>query len=296
MNQPVSDAFTQGYISKPFAKQVDLCDRNPLAELFRRLFRSHQPVLEAGCGNGRWNGWFYKNGISSDGADWSAELCRHAEAHVPASNFYVCDLRAIPVPEESYGGIISLGAIEHSKEGPREVLHEFHRVLNESGLAVITVPYGGRLRKLRRLLVDRPLLKLKAIEAIRRAFKKDIGGTPLSHARVGVNKEWSPRFLHGKEGWHFFEYEFTKGQMRSFLLESGFTILEESVIARDDGLYHNLGSLFVRWDPEEEIFSFSRMGKIVRAVIPGNWIGHMLCYVIRKNGTEFSEIRPNSKR
>jgi hypothetical protein len=40
--------------------------------------------------------------------------------------------------------------------------------------------------------------------------------------------------------------------------------------------------LFVDGDPEEEVFSFSRAGKLVRRVVPREWIGHVLCYVVEK--------------
>jgi SAM-dependent methyltransferase len=268
INKPVSDMFAQEFISKPLDKQIAFCDRNQLAPLFLRLFKDHQPVLEAGCGSGRWNGWFYQNGISSDGADWSAELCGRAQAHLPDCHFYVCDLKDIPVPDESYGGIIALGSIEQSKDGPLAILKEFHRILKKDGLAVVTVPYGGRWRKLRMLLIDRPLLRLKAVNMIRKVLKKSTRGLSLSQARIGVNNDWWPVFSHGGQGWHFYEYEFNKGQMQTFLKNSGFCILEESVINLDDGIYHNLRPLFVRWDPEEEVFSFSIIGKIARRILP----------------------------
>jgi hypothetical protein len=70
--------------------------------------------------------------------------------------------------------------------------------------------------------------------------------------------------------------------MRAFLSESECRIVEESVIARDEGRYHNLRPLFVDGDPEEEVFSFSRAGKLVRRVVPREWIGHVLCYVVEK--------------
>jgi SAM-dependent methyltransferase len=250
--------------------------------LFISLFQNQQPVLEAGCGSGRWNGWFYKNGISSHGTDWSSELCARAQKYLPACHFYVCDLRSIPVASKTYGGIIALGSIEHSKVGPFEILREFHRLLKNDGVAVITVPYGSTFRKLRMFLIDAPLLRLRSVKIIRKAFNKHTDGTSLSEARNGTIKAWWPRFSNNKQGWYFYEYEFNKKQMRTFLKQCGFDILEESVICRDDGIYHNFRPLFARWNREEEVFSFSTLGNILREMLPVEWIGHMLCYVVKK--------------
>ena len=282
MNKKVSESFTKTFTSKPFEKQVAICERSELAPLFLGLFKDHHPVLEAGCGSGRWNGWFQKNGIPSDGADWSHELCNRARKKLPACRFFACDLKSIPVGPETYGGIISLGSIEHSKEGPLDVLREFHRILKNEVIAVITIPYGSAVRRNRRQFIDRPLYRFKSLKLLRKLFNKSNIGPSLSDAREGVNNSWWPIFRHAGQGWHFFEYEFNKKQMRTFLAETGFSIRSEFVFSRDSGIYHSFRPLFARYDSEEELFTFSMIGKILRKVMPVDWIGHMLCYVVVK--------------
>jgi SAM-dependent methyltransferase len=130
------DAFERSFLSQPLEKQIEDCNRYELAPIFLDLFRNRQPVLEAGCGSGRWCAWFYRNGIQSDGVDWSKRLCDRAKAEIPSSSFFACDMQFLPMPNEQYGGLIALGSIEHLIDGPLRALREFHRVLRNDSIAV----------------------------------------------------------------------------------------------------------------------------------------------------------------
>jgi len=90
MSGHIAQSFTAGFLAQSLAKQIADCDRYELAFLFLKLFRDQQPVLEAGCGSGRWCGWFHKNGICSDGVDWSQELCDRAAQELAGSRFVAC--------------------------------------------------------------------------------------------------------------------------------------------------------------------------------------------------------------
>ncbi len=282
MNKQVSESFEVGFLSESLVKQVHECDRYELAPLFLNSFRDHQPVLEAGCGSGRWCQWLGQNGIRCDGVDWSQNLCDRASREIPGSRFIACDMRQVPVPDGSYGGILAIGSIEHSPEGPMPALREFHRLLRPGGLGVITIPYGGRLRILLRQTSNLLLLPLKSSPLVRRLFGKPVGGVSLSEVRRTTNPKWHPRFMHGSEGWFFFEYEFNKAQMREFLAEARLEVRDEFVGFGNEGILHTFRKVAGKWNSERADVDFTLLGRILRALIPVQVMGHILCYVVEK--------------
>jgi SAM-dependent methyltransferase len=281
---PIAEDFESGFLSQPLEKQIASCDCYELAPLFLELFRDNQPVLEAGCGSGRWCGWLSKQGIVSHGVDWSEELCDHARQELPSCEFTACDMGATPFADGAFGGVMALGSIEHDILGPDAVLNEFHRVLRVGGRGVIIVPYGGPLRRTMRFL-SLPVRVLKANRTVRRLFGVPAGGATLGDARAGVARRWCPRFSYGSGGWHFHEYEFGKKHMRQFLAEADLQIRKEFVGFREEGILHNFGRLAARWNAERCDVDLTIVGRMLRALVPVSACGHMLCYVVEKPGT-----------
>jgi ubiquinone/menaquinone biosynthesis C-methylase UbiE len=147
MSNSVGDSFERTFLDIPLNTQTDHCDEYELAPLILRLFKSAQPVLEAGCGSGRWNAWLARQGIWSVGLDWSEGLCRRAASELPDCSFIAGDMQTMPLRAHAFGGLIALGSVEHTSAGPLKALREFRRVLKAGGVAVVTVPYVGRLRR-----------------------------------------------------------------------------------------------------------------------------------------------------
>jgi SAM-dependent methyltransferase len=282
MSYEIARSFEASFLSEDLSKQLTECDRFELAPLFLQLFRDKQPVLEAGCGSGRWCGWFFKNGIRSDGVEWSRELCRRAQSEIPNCRFVPCDMEQSPFKNGCYGGLIALGSIEHNAKGPVATLKEFHRVMRPGAVAVITVPFGGRLRRMLGLLV-RPIVRCKGNNFIRRLYgKRPVHGTTFREAKRGTNGAWDPRFGFGEHGWFFYEYEFNKTQMRKFLADAGFEIQREFIGFGNEGLLHNFGPLAGRWNHERGDVDFTALGTLFKRIIPVSIVGHMLCYVVQK--------------
>ncbi|MGE4220622.1 MAG: class I SAM-dependent methyltransferase [Alphaproteobacteria bacterium] len=280
MNQ-VSKSFETGFLSETLAAQVDACDRYELASLFLHCFAERQPVLEAGCGSGRWCAWLQRRGIRCDGVDWSQELCDRAAQEIPGARFFACDMSAVPVPDGAYGGIVALGSIEHTLEGPSAALREFRRLLRPGGVAVITMPYGSPLRRLA-APAARLMLAFRASPLLRRLFGKRVGGVSLAVARRMPRRAWGPQFGYGEDGWFFYEYRFNKTQARAFLGEAGLAIREEFVGFGDEGILHHFGRLAGRWNRERAAVDFTPLGRWLRAVLPVGLAGHMLCYVVER--------------
>lgn len=279
----ISDGFETTFLKIPLDEQLKHCDSDELVPLFKRYLPGSQPILEAGSGSGRWVAWFMKNGWHSVGLDWSEALCVRARKAIPGSRFESGDMSATPFKDGEFGSIVALGSIEHSSEGPEPALKEFYRILRPNGIAIITVPYGGvMLREISRLLYTSTLW-MRASPTIRRIFvKQGWSGRSLMDAQGETIREWYPRFGCNEKGWFFCEYNFTMKQMRQFLKSNGFSIIEEFVGVGDKGIVFNFGRVAGYFDDNKLRVHLTPIGKLIRRMIPARYMGHMLCYVVRR--------------
>lgn len=279
MNEDASEYFETDFMSQSIQEQISQCDNYELAPLFFHLFNDKQPVLEAGCGSGRWCGWLNKKGIQCDGIDWSKKLIDRASREIIQSRFIACDMRNIPLKNNSYAALMALGSIEHSIDGPQAALKEFHRLLKSDGIGIITVPHGSRIRISIMYFTNR----LKSLPLVRRILGKPIirNGITYAQARKSTVTKWHPLLLHGSKGWFFFEYEFTRKQVRKFFEMEGFKVLNEFAFAGKEGLLQNFGRVVGKWNDKCDDIDLNLFGRILRALIPVGMIGHMLCYVVK---------------
>lgn len=290
MHQTIADSFEQSFLSSPLSKHVRACDTYELAPLFVELFANAQPVLEAGCGSGRWCAWLQEQGILIDGVDWSQGLCDRAAKEIPGSRFYARDMSATGLPRGAYGGLMALGSIEHTREGPQKALAEFHRLLRPGGVAVVTVPYGARLRRWCRTL-SAPWRAAKGIRMLRQFLGKPplaADACSLRLARQGTIAAWHPQFALTPQGWSFYEYEFSSSQLDAFVAEAGFTVQRRFAAFVEEGLFHTFGRLAGAWDGDKFRVELNPLGRLLRAVLPASVTGHMLCYVLEKRPSLFS--------
>ena len=78
------------------------------------------PILEAGCGSGKWMHYFKRQGMTAAGIDWSPALKAISDKFDSSIQYDVGDMRRMPYPDESFGSIIALGStVEHVVEGPQ---------------------------------------------------------------------------------------------------------------------------------------------------------------------------------
>jgi len=71
------------------------------------------PVLEAGCGFGRYCFWLDSRGVSSVGVDIVASALGTGKKHYPSSILLVADITCLPFKDVVFTGYVSLGVIEH---------------------------------------------------------------------------------------------------------------------------------------------------------------------------------------
>ncbi len=274
-------AFGNEFMSRSLEQQIAHCDHYELSGYFKKWLPEYQPVLEAGCGSGRWVAWFVKNGWRAAGLDWSEACCSRARQEIAGARFEVGDMRDMPFEDGEFGAIVSLGAVEHTQEGPMQSLQEYFRVLRPGGIAVITVPCLGPVRGLRRLLTA-PKLALSRNALLRRLMGKRVGHLTLDAARSQTLRGYAADFINTESGWEFYQYNFTKRQMRAFLSDAGFEICDEFVDFGDEGILHNFGPISGKFDYDRGMVSFSIIGKALRRALPLDLMGHMLCYLVRK--------------
>lgn len=106
-------------------------------------------ILEAGSGLGQYVLALRVRGYDAEGVEWAPETVGAVRKLYPDLPIRVGNLNRLEVPNGYYSGYISLGVMEHTREGPVSLLREAYRVLEPGGVAFISVPYFHALRKLK---------------------------------------------------------------------------------------------------------------------------------------------------
>jgi SAM-dependent methyltransferase len=120
-------------------------------QVFLRHLPKHEPIPEAGCGYGRYVLALQSYGYDVTGVEFSTETVKRANRIAPDMNIQVGDILDLDYPDDTFGAYISLGVIEHFREGPQVALAEARRVLKPSGGIVCSVPYFNPYRRRKNL-------------------------------------------------------------------------------------------------------------------------------------------------
>ncbi len=119
--------------------------------LLEKPFISYLPrkgrILEAGCGIGQYVIALRYRGYDVEGIDFAPETVSAIHAAYPDAPVSLGDATAIDAEAGAFTGYISLGVIEHRREGPEPFIREAARVVKESGVAIFTVPYFNIIRR-----------------------------------------------------------------------------------------------------------------------------------------------------
>ncbi|MEK8022505.1 MAG: class I SAM-dependent methyltransferase [Candidatus Hydrogenedentota bacterium] len=155
-------------------------------------FLRHLPgtgrILEAGCGPGTVVVALRARGYDCEGIEWGKETVRAVRALQPNLPIRDGDVTRVDVPEGHYQAYISLGVMEHRREGPEPFLKEAHRILAPGGIMMISVPSFHVLRRLK--------------------------------ARLGF-------YPSRGEELSFYQYAFSSAEMTEILGSAGFQVIEQ---------------------------------------------------------------------
>jgi SAM-dependent methyltransferase len=203
-----NDSLGQSWAGDEWLANINLCNEQSIRHTFFKYLPKQGLILEAGCGLGRWVFFLRDHGYTVQGIEISEQALTIIRPHDPEGYVQKGDIRAISVADHSVEAVISLGVMEHFKEGPQELLKETDRILASHGILLISIPPTNIIRQ----FMVHPLHTLKF------ALKKMRGET-----------------------YAFAEYRYTEKEFKTHLSKSGFviidTVTDELELPKNIGLY-----------------------------------------------------------
>ncbi len=158
-----------------------------LEEPFIRYLPKDGKILEAGCGVGEVVLAVCTRGYDCEGVDWGRETIEAVHKLKPDLPVRSGDVTALDVPDKYYSACISLGVVEHRKEGPEPFIKEAYRILNDQGILLLSVPYFHRIRRI---------------------------------------NSFMNIFAQSKKRLEFYQYAFSQVEMKQFLENEGFIVTD----------------------------------------------------------------------
>jgi SAM-dependent methyltransferase len=155
--------------------------------IFQKYLPREGKILEAGCGLGQFVLALCAHGYNCIGIDFAYKTIRNLKKYFPDIPVMACDVCHLSMKDESLDAYISLGVVEHFREGPEIPLREAFRVLKKRGTLIVSVPHVFQWRR-------------------RDAHRESV---PLPEKAV------------------FYQYAFSPDEFREFLRAAGFTIKAE---------------------------------------------------------------------
>ncbi len=83
------------------------------------------------------------------GLDYAENALRVSKDYDPSLVLATGDVHALPYADNTFGGYLSFGVLEHFEAGMAQPLAEAYRVLKPGGILVLTIPYPNRGQSLR---------------------------------------------------------------------------------------------------------------------------------------------------
>lgn len=217
------------------------CETDGLLPVIEKYFVQDGLVLESGCGAGRYVRFLQDRGWETVGVEWSQATMEMVHHHWPDLRLITGDSANSPFADGIFTSIISLGVVEHWKDGPQAPLQDIYRVLKPGGIALITVPCLSSVRQIKRFLWFDEITQLpKAV------LSNLINGKRFCINRLNKNYKYAVFPAYGDS---FFEYRMTQKQFLKELNLAGFNVIEHFPQAIIDGFYHelNLFGLLMRY-------------------------------------------------
>ncbi len=172
---------------------------------FEKIFKRHLPkpglILEAGCGTAQLVVALNVLGYNCVGLDYAVKTLGKVQQIAGPLRLISGDLTALGFSNDAFDAIISIGVVEHRREGPEPFLNEKYRVMKPGGLLLISVPYFNPLRQWR---------------ASHGAYQADVSGLD------------------------FYQYAYSRREFIGFLENSGFEVEAAYSYSHQDALLQEL--------------------------------------------------------
>lgn len=141
------DFWTEHWGAHTVDELLAIAAVSPLTTLITAALPREGLVLEAGCGLGQYVILLRQRGWRAAGIDGSLPALATARRAAPVP-LAASDLRALAIRSGAVAAYVSLGVVEHDREGPDAILAEARRVLAPGGILVLSVPYLNGVRRL----------------------------------------------------------------------------------------------------------------------------------------------------
>ena len=187
-------------------------------------------ILEAGSGLSAALITLKQMGFRVTGLDYAVNALQTSRDYDPALVLAAGDVHALPYAENSFGGYLSFGVLEHFESGMAKPLSEAYRVLDHGGILVLTIPYPNIVNRL---------------VAWRR-------------------KQQGISILNNDE---FFESTYTRARLEQKVREAGFEVLRAIPTSHSYTLW-GLGGAFRAPGYYQTSALAEGMGKVLRVVLP----------------------------
>jgi len=143
------DGVWQSRIKPETYHEASRGDLGIFEDVFTKYLPKDGKIIEAGCGIGSVLLGLKKRGYDCQGVEWGEETVKSVLSLYPDLPIRVGDVTKLDVPDNYYKGYISLGVVEHRKEGPELFLNEAYRILADDGVMIISVPFFHFIRRLK---------------------------------------------------------------------------------------------------------------------------------------------------
>lgn len=233
---PQMDLWDNMWSGRKIEEEWEACDlETPARDLFLAYLPKEGKAMDGGCGFGKWVIYLKRRGYNIVGIDNNQLAINKLRDFDSSLQVELGDILDIHYPDNSFDAYISMGVVEHFEEGPGQALKEAHRVLKPGGLIFVSVPAINPIRKFLR----RPLrIIINALPMsyimLRSTWSKSKRNAILAAAGTMASilperiKRILARVLLGQKSrfYHFLEYRYSISEVKDFMKESGFEIIE----------------------------------------------------------------------
>lgn len=191
----------------------------PEFQFFRPYLKPQDSLLDLGCGNGRVFEFLEKSALNIDyiGYDFSQNLLKQGRKKYPKAHFIEGDMAELPFDDCSFDNVWAIASFHHlpTAELRQKCLRQISRVLKPSGYLVITCWNLWQAKYRTAFLKNWKSLLQFDLEGF-----ADLA-IPWKDQQGSVLAE---RYYHA----------FTPGNLRKYLKEAGFEIVEEFYSFNDE--------------------------------------------------------------
>ena len=209
------------------------CEQDEVAGLILEHLDKSGPILESGCGAGRYVKFLSDRGWNITGLEYAPETVAMVRNKWPELQVVQGDVAQSPFPDNHFAGMISLGVVEHFPEGLEVPLADMYRILKPGGRAIITVPCMNTVRRFKRLFWWYELR-----DCVKPIAKRILRGTRDDLTINRLRRDY--RYPVDPAIGSFYEYRLSPDQFVAAVKAAGFQIERHLPIGHLDGIYHEL--------------------------------------------------------